>query len=151
MPAFPTNDFALYDPTDPTKVIKFAASTISTGNVRTATMPDSDTTIGGGGGGAHEILSATHTDSLTDTVVAGDLIIGNATPKWARLPKSTDGKVLTLTAGLPAWETASVPALTYSPGSFTVATETAKIMSRHLKLTTTERATLAGTATLRIT
>lgn len=39
----------------------------------------------------------------------------------------------------------------YSPGSFTVATETAKIMSRHLKLTGSQRATLAGTATLRIT
>ena len=39
----------------------------------------------------------------------------------------------------------------YSPGSFTVATEEFLIKSRHLKLTTTERATLAGTGTLRIT
>jgi len=51
MPAFPTNNFWLYDPADPTKVIKFAASTITTGNVRTATMPDADATIGGGAGG----------------------------------------------------------------------------------------------------
>jgi|SRR5882672_9668686 len=48
MPYFPTDDFGIYDPTDPTKVIKFAASTIATGNVRTATMPDADATIGGG-------------------------------------------------------------------------------------------------------
>lgn len=39
----------------------------------------------------------------------------------------------------------------YSPGSFIVATETAKITSRHLKLTTTQRATLQGTSTLRLT
>lgn len=39
----------------------------------------------------------------------------------------------------------------YSPGSFTVVTETAKIMSRRLKLTGSQRATLAGTGALRIT
>lgn len=38
----------------------------------------------------------------------------------------------------------------YSPGSFTVATETARIQPRHLKMTTTQRVTLAGTATLRL-
>lgn len=47
------------------------------------------------------------------------------------------------------WETAA-PAVAYSPGSFTVATENFLILSRHLKLTTTQRATLQGTATLRI-
>lgn len=40
---------------------------------------------------------------------------------------------------------------TYAPGSMTVATENYLVMSRHLKLTTTDRATLQGTATLRIT
>lgn len=44
--------------------------------------------------------------------------------------------------------TASDPS--YSPGPFTVATETAKLLSRHLKLTGVQRATLAGTAMLRI-
>jgi len=38
----------------------------------------------------------------------------------------------------------------YSPGSFTVLTETAKIMANHLKLTTTQRATIEGTARLSI-
>ena len=52
---------------------------------------------------AHNLLSATHGDTLTDSVVAGDLMIGNATPKWSRLAKSTDGKVLTLVSGFPAW------------------------------------------------
>jgi len=52
---------------------------------------------------AHNLLSTTHGDSLADTVVAGDIMFGNATPKWARLAKATDGWVLTLVSGLPAW------------------------------------------------
>jgi hypothetical protein len=39
----------------------------------------------------------------------------------------------------------------YSPGSFQVRTERYAVMSRHLKLTGTQRVTLSGTATLRIT
>ena len=57
-----------------------------------------------GGVGAQVILSATHTDTLADSVLSGDILIGNATPKWARLAKGLDGKVLTLTSGLPSWE-----------------------------------------------
>lgn len=54
---------------------------------------------------AHNLLSATHGDTLTDTVVAGDIMIGNATPKWSRLAKGTDGYVLTIdpTTHLPVW------------------------------------------------
>jgi hypothetical protein len=40
---------------------------------------------------------------------------------------------------------------TYAPGSFTVATGNYAVMVRRLELTTTQRATLAGTARLRIT
>ncbi len=36
---------------------------------------------------AHNVLSATHGDALADTVVRGDIIYGNSTPKWARLAK----------------------------------------------------------------
>lgn len=36
---------------------------------------------------AHNLLSATHGDTLTDTVVRGDILYGNSTPKWARLAK----------------------------------------------------------------
>jgi hypothetical protein len=58
---------------------------------------------------AHNLLSATHGDTLTDTVVAGDIMIGNATPKWSRLAKGTDGYVLTIdsTSHLPAWKVAA--------------------------------------------
>lgn len=44
-----------------------------------------DCTIAGGGS-SHEILSGTHTDTTTATVVRGDLMTGQlATPKWQRL------------------------------------------------------------------
>lgn len=47
------------------------------------------------GGSAHNLLSATHTDTLADTVVRGDLIVGNATPKWSRLAiAGSSGKAL---------------------------------------------------------
>jgi hypothetical protein len=58
-------------------------------------------------GAAHDLLSATHSDTLADNVEAGDIIIGNATPKWARLAKDSDGKILTLVSGLPAWADAA--------------------------------------------
>jgi hypothetical protein len=52
---------------------------------------------------AHNLLSISHGDTLTDTVMAGDLIFGNATPKWARLPKGTDGQTLNIFNGYPTW------------------------------------------------
>lgn len=52
---------------------------------------------------AHNLLSASHSDTLADSVAAGDLLYGNNTPKWARLPKSTNGFFLWLSSGLPAW------------------------------------------------
>jgi len=59
----------------------------------------------GGGGAAHNILSGptSHLDAVTASVVAGDLIYGNSTPKWDRLAKGSDGKFLKLVSGLPAW------------------------------------------------
>jgi hypothetical protein len=56
-----------------------------------------------GGSGYHNILSGTHADSDPATLQAGDIIIANNTPKWARLPKDSDAKVLMLASGLPAW------------------------------------------------
>jgi hypothetical protein len=49
----------------------------------------------------------------------------------------------------PTWPASGNTA--YAPGSFTVATENFAIFSRRLKLTGAQRATLAGTARLRIT
>jgi hypothetical protein len=56
-----------------------------------------------GGGTNHDILSATHTDSLAASVVRGDIIIGNSTPKWARLAKGAQYAALLMGANDPAW------------------------------------------------
>lgn len=52
---------------------------------------------------SHNILSTTHGDTLADNVVAGDVLIGNATPKWARLPVGTQHQLFKMGAALPAW------------------------------------------------
>ena len=38
---------------------------------------------------AHNLLSTTHSDADTETVVRGDLIVGNSTPKWDRMALGT--------------------------------------------------------------
>jgi hypothetical protein len=43
---------------------------------------------------AHNLLSAQHGDTLTASVVRGDLIIGNSTPKWSRLAIGAANTVL---------------------------------------------------------
>lgn len=51
----------------------------------------------------HPILSDTHPDTVAGTVVRGDLVIGNATPAWTRLPLG-GGKVHLISSGLePVW------------------------------------------------
>jgi len=51
----------------------------------------------------HNLLSAIHPDTLADSVVRGDVLIGNSTPKWARLGKGTSGYALIMDATDPAW------------------------------------------------
>ena len=43
---------------------------------------------------AHNLLSASHGDSLAGTVVRGDVIIGNSTPKWSRLAIGAAARLL---------------------------------------------------------
>jgi hypothetical protein len=57
------------------------------------------------GGANHNLLSTTHLDTLVDSVLAGDLLIGNATPKWARLAKGIQDQVLAMGVSLPNWVT----------------------------------------------
>lgn len=71
------------------------------------------TKIGNGGGGAnHNLLSATHLDTLAASVVDGDIVIGNVTPKWSRLaiavPAANIRNVLGIDNGelRPSWKTA---------------------------------------------
>jgi len=59
---------------------------------------------------AHNMLSAIHGDTLADTVLDGDTIIGNVTPKWSRLaisvPAATYINVLAVGNGelRPSWK-----------------------------------------------
>lgn len=46
----------------------------------------------------HKILSPTHSDALIAAVVRGDIIIGDATPKWSRLAGSGHHKFLRIRA-----------------------------------------------------
>lgn len=54
----------------------------------------------------HNILSATHSDSLAASVVRGDLIIGNSTPVWSRLAGIANAVLQFTTGGDIAWTTA---------------------------------------------
>ena len=56
-----------------------------------------------GGGSTHDILSATHTDSLAAAVSRGSLIYGNATPAWAELVIGGVGTCLTSDGTDAAW------------------------------------------------
>lgn len=56
----------------------------------------------------HNLLSATHSDTVTASPIAGDIIYANSNPAWTKLAKGSDGQVLTLASGLPAW--AATPA-----------------------------------------
>jgi len=51
----------------------------------------------------HALLSAIHSDTETETPVAGDVIIANALAKWSRLAKGVNDKILTMYNDLPAW------------------------------------------------
>lgn len=64
-----------------------------------------DHQLGVGGVSTHVVLDSTvHTDTLTGTVVEGDLIIGNSTPKWARLPRVAGGRYLRDNSVTPIWD-----------------------------------------------
>jgi hypothetical protein len=54
----------------------------------------------------HVLLDGSvHSDTLAGTVARGDLIIGNATPKWARVAKGVANTVLTSDGTDPSWQT----------------------------------------------
>lgn len=52
---------------------------------------------------AHDILSATHTDSLAAAVSEGSILIGNATPKWSELVIGGSNTVLRSNGTTASW------------------------------------------------
>lgn len=51
----------------------------------------------------HDLLSTGHPDTLPDNVVAGDMLFGNATPKWARKGIGSNGQFWQIVGGVPTW------------------------------------------------
>jgi len=56
-----------------------------------------------GAGGAHDILSATHSDAAVDAVTRGSLIVGNSTPAWDELDIGAASSVLWCDGNDPSW------------------------------------------------
>lgn len=65
---------------------------------------------------AHNVLSATHGDTLADSVLRGDVMIGNLTPKWSRLALGAANQVLGGDATDTKWVTACPAAAKYIVG-----------------------------------
>jgi hypothetical protein len=75
--------------------------------------------------GPHSILSAQHPDTTPAALVAGDLLVVNASGKLVRLPKAADGSLLGIASGVPAWGSgAQWSVFPYAAGNLTAATGT---------------------------
>jgi len=68
---------------------------------------------------AHNLLSTIHGDTLADTVVRGDIMIGNATPKWSRLAKGTSGYLLRSDGTDTTWASLSTAGIQPLDGTLT--------------------------------
>ncbi len=68
------------------------------------------------GSAPHALLSTTHSDTLAGAVVRGDVIIGNATPAWSRLPVGAAGSFLSSNGTDVSWGTSGA-ALTALPAA----------------------------------
>lgn len=69
-----------------------------------------------GAAGIHNLLSASHGDSLAGTPARGDVIVGNSTPRWSRLVLGGAGQFLRSNGSDPAWAAlvaADIPVLDY--------------------------------------
>lgn len=87
----------------------------SAGNVATAVAVTGDISITNGGvtayagtvplnkGGTGQTTKAPAFDALSPMTTSGDIIYGGASGTGTRLAKGSDGNILTLVAGLPAW------------------------------------------------
>lgn len=62
------------------------------------------TTIAIANGGTGQTTQTAAFDALSPMTASGDLIYGGASGTGTRLPKGSDGEVLTLVSGVPAWQ-----------------------------------------------
>ncbi len=59
------------------------------------------------GGAAHDLLSATHTDTLAAAVSQGSMVVGNGTPAWAEVVVGGANTIWGSNGTDPSWETAT--------------------------------------------
>jgi len=116
---------------------------VSATNIKTingaSVLGSGDLSVGSAWGGITGTLS-----SQTDLQSALDA-------KQATLVSATNIKTINGSTVLGSGNlTVSAGDPSYSPGSFTVATETWKLLGNHVKMTTTQRISIEGTARLRV-
>lgn len=74
-------------------------------------------------GGNHDLLDgAVAQDTVAGTVVRGDIIVGNSTPKWARVAKGAANSVLAGNGTDSAWSTTPTVASITTTGAATIGT-----------------------------
>jgi hypothetical protein len=67
----------------------------------------------------HGILDSTfHSDALTGSVLQGDIIVGNATPKWSRLAKGASGSFVQANATDAIWSGWTLPLTAPAAGNY---------------------------------
>ena len=102
--------FTIKDSTDTTKKVAFDVSGVTTATTRTLTIPNVNTTIVGTD--ATQTLTnktlSTGTKMSLGSDATGDIYYNSGSGTIARLPISTDGKILKLSSGLPSWQTETV-------------------------------------------
>jgi hypothetical protein len=115
-----------------------AFTALSTAGAFTCTTLTSTYTSGTFPATAHNLLSATHGDTLAASPVLGDIIFGNSTPAWARLAGCTLAVgvpcILTSTptsgptAAAPSWNLSGVPVATFSSSTNLLVTHRANYL-----------------------
>jgi hypothetical protein len=91
-----------------------------------------------GGGSAHALGSATHTDVSLTSIAAYDLVYRNAgNTAWVNLPKGTDTHVLTMVGGAIAWAAAAGGSAAPVDADYLVRTANATLTAERVVTNTT--------------
>ena len=107
-----TTALSITDTADPTKILKFAASGITSGQTRTMTIPDGDATI----------ASLARTETLTNKTLTAPVIATIVNTGTLTLPTSTDTLVGRATTDTLTNKTITAPVLSGSiTGTYTIA------------------------------
>jgi hypothetical protein len=99
------------------KLLALAVSGITAGQTRTWTSQDASGTVAY----ISPLLDGVNnTDTLVGTVARGDLIVGNSTPKWARLPLGTSGYFLKSDGSDAVWSSFATATISVADNLFSI-------------------------------